>query len=183
MPTVEIDGRRLEVEDGITVIQAAERLGIEIPHYCWHPGLSISGNCRMCLVEIEKQPKLQIACNTRVADGMVVLTQSDRTKAAQRAVQVLLDHLREPDTLAAYSASDGLCLPHLRRALAEARPRHREAVASLAAAMSTRLQGLEAELAEYVRKHDYRFRGEAFGEERAAPARALARFVGERGAQ
>jgi NADH-quinone oxidoreductase subunit G len=86
MPTVEIDGRRVEVEDGVTVIQAAERLGIEIPHYCWHPGLSIAGNCRMCLVEIEKQPKLQIACNTRVTDGMVVSTQSERTKAAQRAV-------------------------------------------------------------------------------------------------
>jgi NADH-quinone oxidoreductase subunit G len=86
MPTVEIDGRKLEVEDGVTVIQAAERLGIEIPHYCWHPGLSISGNCRMCLVEIEKQPKLQIACNTRVADGMVVATKSERTKAAQRSV-------------------------------------------------------------------------------------------------
>ncbi|HWP64451.1 MAG TPA: molybdopterin-dependent oxidoreductase [Candidatus Limnocylindria bacterium] len=86
MPTVEIDGRRVEVEDGLTVIQAAERLGIEIPHYCWHPGLSIAGNCRMCLVEIEKQPKLQIACNTRVVDGMVVHTQSERTKAAQRAV-------------------------------------------------------------------------------------------------
>ena len=86
MPTVEIDGQRIQVEDGVTVIQAAERLGVEIPHYCWHPGLSISGNCRMCLVEIEKQPKLQIACNTRAADGMVVHTQSERTKAAQRAV-------------------------------------------------------------------------------------------------
>jgi NADH-quinone oxidoreductase subunit G len=86
MPTVEIDGQTLAVEDGVTVIQAAERLGIEIPHYCWHPGLSIAGNCRMCLVEIEKQPKLQIACNTRVADGMVVSTKSERTKAAQRAV-------------------------------------------------------------------------------------------------
>jgi NADH-quinone oxidoreductase subunit G len=86
MPTVEIDGRPIAVEDGVTVIQAAERLGIEIPHYCWHPGLSIAGNCRMCLVEIEKQPKLQIACNTRVTDGMVVSTTSERTKAAQRAV-------------------------------------------------------------------------------------------------
>jgi len=94
MPTVNIDGKKIEVEDGLTVIQAAERLGIEIPHYCWHPGLSISGNCRMCLVEIEKQPKLQIACNTRVAEGMVVQTGSERTKAAQRAVLefLLLNH-------------------------------------------------------------------------------------------
>jgi NADH-quinone oxidoreductase subunit G len=86
MPTVEIDGRRVEVADGQTVMQGAERLGIEIPHYCWHPGLSIAGNCRMCLVEIERMPKLQIACNTRVTDGMVVHTTSEKTKAAQRAV-------------------------------------------------------------------------------------------------
>ena len=94
MPTVEIDGQKLEVEDGVTVIQAAERLGIEIPHYCWHPGLSISGNCRMCLVEIEKSPKLQIACNTRVTDGMVVHTTSEKTKTAQKAVLefLLINH-------------------------------------------------------------------------------------------
>jgi NADH-quinone oxidoreductase subunit G len=94
MPTVEIDGKKIQVEDGLTVIQAAESLGVEIPHYCWHPGLSISGNCRMCLVEIEKSPKLQIACNTRVAEGMVVHTTSDKTKTAQKAVLefLLLNH-------------------------------------------------------------------------------------------
>jgi NADH-quinone oxidoreductase subunit G len=94
MPTVEIDGQRIEVEDGVTVIVAAERAGIEIPHYCWHPGLSIAGNCRMCLVEIEKSPKLQIACNTRVTDGMVVLTQSEKTQTAQKAVLefLLINH-------------------------------------------------------------------------------------------
>ncbi|HLK09900.1 MAG TPA: molybdopterin-dependent oxidoreductase [Candidatus Binatia bacterium] len=94
MPTVEIDGRTITVEEGVTVIRAAERLGIEIPHYCWHPGLSIAGNCRMCAVEIEKAPKLQIACNTRVTDGMVVRTTSEKAKAAQRAVLefLLLNH-------------------------------------------------------------------------------------------
>src|SRR5690242_8904264 len=94
VPTLEIDGRKIEVEDGTTVIQAAERLGIEIPHYCWHLGLSIAGNCRMCLVEIEKTPKLQIACNTRATDGMVVHTTSEKTKAAQRAVLefLLINH-------------------------------------------------------------------------------------------
>ena len=51
---------------------------IDIPHYCYHPKLSIAGNCRMCLVEIEKMPKLQIACNTQVAEGMSVLTQSPK---------------------------------------------------------------------------------------------------------
>jgi len=94
MPTVEIDGRTIDVEDGVTVIQAADRLGIEIPHYCWHPGLTVAGNCRMCLVEIEKAPKLQIACNTRVTDGMVVLTKSEKTIAAQKAVLefLLINH-------------------------------------------------------------------------------------------
>jgi len=94
VPTVEIDGRRIAVEDGTTVIRAAERLGIEVPHYCWHPGLSIAGNCRMCLVEIEKMPKLQIACNTRVTDGMVVHTTSEKTKTAQKAVLefLLINH-------------------------------------------------------------------------------------------
>jgi len=94
VPTVEIDGRKLQVEDGVTVIRAAERLGVEIPHYCWHPGLSIAGNCRMCLVEIEKSPKLQIACNTRVTDGMVVHTTSEKTRAAQKSVLefLLINH-------------------------------------------------------------------------------------------
>ena len=94
MPTLEIDGQRVTVEEGLNLIQAAERLGIEIPHYCFHPGLSVAGNCRMCLVEIEKMPKLQIACNTRVADGMVVRTRSERVKAAQGAVLefLLINH-------------------------------------------------------------------------------------------
>ncbi|GIW40688.1 MAG: (2Fe-2S)-binding protein [Candidatus Binatia bacterium] len=86
MPKVEIDGRQVEVEEGLNVIQAAERLGIEIPHYCYHPGLSIAGNCRMCLVEIDKVPKLQIACNTRVSEGLVVRTQTERVRRARQAV-------------------------------------------------------------------------------------------------
>lgn len=94
MPKLEIDGQEVTVEDGLNLIQAAERLGIEIPHYCYHPGLSISGNCRMCLVEIEKMPKLQIACNTKVAEGMVVKTTSPKAKAAQAAVLefILINH-------------------------------------------------------------------------------------------
>ena len=72
MPKCTIDGKEIEVPPGTTVIQAALQLGIEIPHFCWHPDLPVDGNCRMCLVEIEKMPKLQIACNTAVTDGMVV---------------------------------------------------------------------------------------------------------------
>jgi NADH-quinone oxidoreductase subunit G len=94
MPKIEIDGRKITVEDGLNIIQAAERLDIEVPHYCYHPGLSISGNCRMCLVEIEKMPKLQIACNTRVNEGMVIHTTSPKVKAAQSAVLefLLINH-------------------------------------------------------------------------------------------
>jgi NADH-quinone oxidoreductase subunit G len=94
MPKLTIDGKEIEVADGLNLIQAAEQLGIEIPHYCYHAGLSIVGNCRMCLVEVEKAPKLQIACNTRAADGMVVHTTSKRTKTAQQAVLefLLINH-------------------------------------------------------------------------------------------
>ena len=68
MPKLSIDSRELEVPEGTTVIQAAEKLGIFIPRYCYHPGLSIAGNCRICLVELQNSPKLQIACNTPVSE-------------------------------------------------------------------------------------------------------------------
>ena len=87
MPKLTIDGKEVRRwRRRVNLIQAAELVDIEIPHYCYHPGLSIPGNCRMCLVEVEKAPKLQIACNTRVAEGMVVHTTSDKAKAAQKAV-------------------------------------------------------------------------------------------------
>ena len=86
MPKLTIDGREVTVPDGTTVIQAAEKLGIFVPRYCYHPGLSIAGNCRICLVEVEKIPKLQIACNTPVSEGMVVHTKSDKAEDGRRAV-------------------------------------------------------------------------------------------------
>jgi NADH-quinone oxidoreductase subunit G len=86
MPDVTIDGRTVSVPEGATVIQAAERLGAFIPRYCYHHGLSIAGNCRICLVEVEKNPKLQIACNTPVAEGMVVHTTSARAEEGRRSV-------------------------------------------------------------------------------------------------
>jgi NADH-quinone oxidoreductase subunit G len=86
MPTLTIDGRQIDGPDGSTVIQAAERLGIFVPRYCYHPGLSIAGNCRICLVEVEKNPKLQIACNTPVTEGMVVHTKSVKAEDGRRAV-------------------------------------------------------------------------------------------------
>ncbi len=86
MPALTIDDREVQVPGGTTVIQAAEQLGVFIPRYCYHPGLSIAGNCRICLVEVDKFPKLQIACNLPVAQGMVVHTGSDKAEDGRRAV-------------------------------------------------------------------------------------------------
>ncbi|MEJ2081234.1 MAG: 2Fe-2S iron-sulfur cluster-binding protein [Acidobacteriota bacterium] len=86
MPTITIDGQEVTVEPGTTVIQAAEKCGIYIPRYCYHPGLPIAGSCRMCLVEIAKIPKLQVACYTRVSDGMEVTTNSEQVKKARQAM-------------------------------------------------------------------------------------------------
>jgi len=89
-----IDGKEIATTKGKTVIQAAAEAGIAIPHYCYHPKLTIAGNCRMCLVEIEKMPKLQIACNTQVAEGMAVKTESPKVLEARRAVMefLLINH-------------------------------------------------------------------------------------------
>ena len=86
MPKLTIDGKEIEVPVGTTVIQAAEKLGIDIPRYCYHPALPVAGNCRICMVEIEKQPKLQIACYTPVADGMVVKTTSPKVLEVRKTV-------------------------------------------------------------------------------------------------
>jgi len=89
-----IDGREVATTKGKTVIQAAAEAGIAIPHYCYHPKLSIAGNCRMCLVEIEKMPRLQIACNTQVSEGMMVKTQSPKVLEVRKAVMefLLINH-------------------------------------------------------------------------------------------
>src|SRR5262245_52708547 len=94
MPTLTINQKAISVVDGTTIIQAAEKLGVEIPRYCYHPGLSIAGSCRMCLVEIEKMPKLQPACNTRVTEGMVVRTDTEKVKEAVSGVLefLLINH-------------------------------------------------------------------------------------------
>ncbi len=95
MPTIAIDGREYEVDEGRTILQALDDLGllmsgVDIPHYCWHPKLSIDGSCRMCQVEVEGSPKLEIACNTPVRDGMVVHTKGDRVEKAREGVLELL---------------------------------------------------------------------------------------------
>ncbi|MGB5893747.1 MAG: molybdopterin-dependent oxidoreductase [Ignavibacteriaceae bacterium] len=94
MPKFLIDEKEIEFQTGQTIIEAARDHGIEIPHFCWHPKLSVSGNCRVCLVEVEKMPKLMIACSTVASEGMVVHTQSEKTLEARNAVMefILINH-------------------------------------------------------------------------------------------
>lgn len=77
-----INGVEVEVKEGTTIIEAIKQNDQEIAHYCWHPGLSVAGVCRMCMVEIEGNPRLQIACNTQVANGMKINNTSDKVKDA-----------------------------------------------------------------------------------------------------
>jgi NADH-quinone oxidoreductase subunit G len=106
MPTVIVDNREVELPEGqqLNCIQAAALAGVEIPHFCFHPGLSVVGSCRMCLVEIGKRdpqtghitmfPKLQPACNTPAVDGTVIVTQSEKVQQARAMVEedLLLRH-------------------------------------------------------------------------------------------
>jgi NADH-quinone oxidoreductase subunit G len=94
MPKITIDGRETEVRNGATVMDAANGLGIYIPHFCYHKKLSIAANCRMCLVQIDKAPKPMPACATPVAEGMKVSTSSEYAKQAQNGVMefLLINH-------------------------------------------------------------------------------------------
>lgn len=84
--TLTIDGKTVTVPKGTRIIEAAERAGIGIPHYCYHPGLSAPAMCRMCLVEVEGSPKLVPACVTTVADGQVIRTESEKAREARTGV-------------------------------------------------------------------------------------------------
>ncbi len=86
MPTITIDDTPYQVPDGATVLQACQMARVRVPYYCYHPGLSIAGNCRICLVEIDGNAKLQISCNTRVTDGMNVRTTTHKVQQGQREV-------------------------------------------------------------------------------------------------
>lgn len=82
MAKITINGKDFEVETGKNLVDACLENGVEIPHYCYHPGLSIAGQCRMCYVEQEGNPKLQIACNTKCTDGLKVTTNSQKVQDA-----------------------------------------------------------------------------------------------------
>src|SRR3954470_13031710 len=90
MPKVTIDGQEIEVAPGTTILQACQQAGIEIPHFCYHERLNIAGNCRMCLVEVERSPKPVASCAMPVADGNVILTQSEKARRARHGVMEML---------------------------------------------------------------------------------------------
>ncbi|MCH7344867.1 NADH-quinone oxidoreductase subunit NuoG [Pelomonas sp. CA6] len=94
MVEIEIDGKKVEVQEGSMVMHAAEKSGTYIPHFCYHKKLSIAANCRMCLVEVEKAPKPLPACATPVTQGMIVRTKSDKAIKAQQGVMefLLINH-------------------------------------------------------------------------------------------
>lgn len=89
-----IDNHEVEAPEGATIIQAAMQAGVEVPHFCFHPRLKIAGNCRMCLVEIDKQPKLAASCAMPAVDGMVVYTNSEKVKKGREGVLefLLINH-------------------------------------------------------------------------------------------
>ena len=94
MVELTIDGRQVEVPEGSMVMHAAHKLGLYVPHFCYHKKLSIAANCRMCLVEVEKAPKALPACATPATNGMVVHTRSEKAIAAQKSVMefLLINH-------------------------------------------------------------------------------------------
>jgi NADH-quinone oxidoreductase subunit G len=84
--TLTIDGKPVTVEKGKTVLQAAIESGISVPYYCYHPGIGVDGSCRVCIVKIEKMPKLQTSCSTTCTEGMVVSTRTPEVEAARAGV-------------------------------------------------------------------------------------------------
>ena len=94
MVELTIDGKKVEVQEGSMVMHAAHKLGVYVPHFCYHKKLSIAANCRMCLVEVEKAPKAMPACATPATNGMVIHTCSERAVAAQKSVMefLLINH-------------------------------------------------------------------------------------------
>ncbi len=89
-----IEGRPVSVPAGTSILEAAKAAGVLIPHYCYHPGLPVAGVCRMCLVEVEKAPKLAPSCATSVAEGQVVRVHTDKALEARQGVleMLLINH-------------------------------------------------------------------------------------------
>ena len=94
MPTLSIDGTEITVPRGTTILEAAQMLGVDVPTFCYHPGLSVAANCRMCLVETNKSPKPLPACHATCMDGMEVDTRNERIQKVRKSVLefILLNH-------------------------------------------------------------------------------------------
>ena len=94
MVTLTIEGRSVTVPEGTSILEAAKQAGVLVPHYCYHPALPVAGLCRMCLVEVEKQPKLAPACATSVAEGQVVHVHAEKAQEARKGVleMLLINH-------------------------------------------------------------------------------------------
>ena len=90
MPKLKVNNIEVEVEDGLTVLQACEKAGVEIPRFCYHEKLSIAGNCRMCLVEMEKSPKPVASCAMPAAEGMNIKTNTEFVEKARKGVMEFL---------------------------------------------------------------------------------------------
>jgi NADH-quinone oxidoreductase subunit G len=92
--TITVEGRQVTVPNGTSILEAAKAAGVLIPHYCYHPGLPVAGVCRMCLVEVEKAPKLAPACATAAMEGQVVHVHSDKALEARKGVleMLLINH-------------------------------------------------------------------------------------------
>lgn len=88
--TITVDGKKITAPAGTLLIEACKQVGIEIPSFCYYPGLSLQAACRMCVVRIEKMPKLQTACTVPITEGMVVTSESDEVKQARKATIELL---------------------------------------------------------------------------------------------
>jgi NADH-quinone oxidoreductase subunit G len=88
--TITVDGEKITAPAGTLLIEACKAVGIEVPSFCYYPGLALQAACRMCLVRIEKMPKLQTACTVPITDGMVVTTESDEVKQARKSMIELL---------------------------------------------------------------------------------------------
>jgi NADH-quinone oxidoreductase subunit G len=88
--TLTVDGKKITAPPGTLLIEACKSAGIEVPSFCYYPNLSLQGACRMCVVKIEKMPKLQTACTTVITEGMIVATDSDEVRQARKAMVELL---------------------------------------------------------------------------------------------
>ena len=90
MPRIFINGQPIDAEPQHTVMEAARANGVVIPYFCWHPQLSIAGNCRICAIQIEDRSWVEIACNMPVSEGLRVLTDSDQVKAYRKSIMQLM---------------------------------------------------------------------------------------------